>query len=537
MELTRKQEICDYYLSLNWKLLPVKIWWNTEKNKWEKNPVKGISFSTVNIKDYYAQFDVLDVGLLMEGMIAVDCDKCSQGVSGVTKDFLDTLNESSTRVFSTKSGNKQYLFKIKNGEVINNAQDIFGTKKVHQYAIDIRGKNGFSVIPPSTGYEWLNTNSVKELPKEILNIINGQKSIKDVRARPITPDIGNRHDWFMREAGSLFGKGFTLDRAVLHLCAINETLDEPLSNDDLVALIGRIHDAEKKTVSKNENIFEPSCHIDQYRRFLKDRGTQTTPEFSTGFEKLDRAIWGYNRGELHIVCGKPNAGKSLFMAIGTLTNAKNGSRPLIFSTETSANKLINRCLIHEYGIESVHFRNGQFTQAEIDLLRDRALTEFSKLPLIICDNMSLSIEDIEKTVKKYSPDMIFVDYFQRCKFGNDSHFCATEFAKRLKNIARDYNIPVIVGTQVNARKAWSKEKSSWVDMDVSSGDVRTTQGLWHEADISIILNTRRNPDSQQMGVKLQIDKARDADYITLYFKFDKNVLRYYPITREEYYAI
>ncbi len=252
---------------------------------------------------------------------------------------------------------------------------------------------------------------------------------------------------------------------------------------------------------------------------------------------MDKAIWGYNRGELYIVCGKPNAGKSIFMVIGTIINAKAGKRPLICSTETSANKLINRIMIHEYGIESPHFRNGQFTEKEIQILRETALPQFSQLPLTICDNMSLGIKDIEKLVKKYNPDMLFVDYFQRCKFNNDSHFCATEFAKSLKNIARNHNIPVIVGTQVNARKVWSKEKGMLIDCDVSSGDVRTTQGLWHEADVSIILNTRRNLETNQMVVKISVDKAKDADYVTIYLRFDKQLLRYYPITREEYQSI
>jgi len=197
---------------------------------------------------------------------------------------------------------------------------------------------------------------------------------------------------------------------------------------------------------------------------------------------------------------------------------------------------MNRLLIYEYGIKSSHFRNGQFTDDELNVLREKAFKDLLNSNLIICDDMSATIDVIEKVCKQQVPDMVFVDYFQRLRFANDSHFEAKNVALRLKNIAREFDVPVIVGTQVNGRMKWNDKTRSLIEADVSSGDVRTTQSLWHEADVSIILNSRRNRETNQIVVKVEVDKARDADYCTFYLELDKQYLKYNTITREDYYA-
>lgn len=137
--------------------------------------------------------------------------------------------------------------------------------------------------------------------------------------------------------------------------------------------------------------------------------------------------------------------------------ARNGNIVYIASIEMSEQeiyiRLISQLKVHDFS----RIQNMKFSQDDNDikLFRDGKI-ELDKLNNnIVIDDKSNMILEIENKIKKIKPDFLIVDYLQIVEPENPKEIReqqVSQIARRLKNIAKKYNLSVILLSQLNDNK-------------------------------------------------------------------------------------
>ncbi|MEL6606877.1 MAG: replicative DNA helicase, partial [Bacteroidota bacterium] len=190
------------------------------------------------------------------------------------------------------------------------------------------------------------------------------------------------------------------------------------------------------------------------KRQHKD-GLTGTP---SGFTSLDRITSGWQKADLVIVAARPGMGKTAFL-LTALRNAAvdHGQAVAIFSLEMSSLQLVNRLISAEAELESEKIKKGNLADHEWEQLVHKT-AQLSQAPIYIDDTPALSIFELRAKCRrlkaKHDIQLIAVDYLQLMSgesikgAGNREQEIAS-ISRSLKSIAKELNVPVIVGSQLS----------------------------------------------------------------------------------------
>lgn len=234
---------------------------------------------------------------------------------------------------------------------------------------------------------------------------------------------------------------------------------------------------------------------------------------TTGLASLDKEIGRMQPTDLILLAGRSGMGKSTCLGAFSLRSALLMQPTLIFSIEMSAKQWTARNLCDlDYDVLDRNqplwysrFRNGTLRANEYEraLLAQRRL---EGLPLEICDEGSLSIEDIAiraRAFKRRFPGqvgLVVIDYLQKVResAGKDRsrEQQVTHIATGAKNLAKTLEWPVLAGSQINRQVEQKVEK----DRRPVLADLRESGSLENEADTVLMpywaayyVNMRRPP--------------------------------------------
>jgi KaiC/GvpD/RAD55 family RecA-like ATPase len=477
-------------------------------------------------------YDVYNVGLLTgsdNNLIVVDCDGEEAEVKYKELGLPETL------ISKTPHG-YHHFFAIPKDMVVKNAQDIMRTKD-KGFAIDIRGEGGYVAIPPSDGYGWHNNARIALFPPKLGDLLMDTAPKSGIATLTKGAPKGERHTAAMTLAGTLLKKGIRDSVYYDLMRGWNQLNDPPLDEQELIDILNRIRNSEETKGVANDGVFSPMTHMATYKRYLSAKSEVKEPCIKTGFPALDSMIWGLNPGELHVVMADSNVGKTALMLYMAFHNAKAGKRVLYFSTESSRHSVLNRVFSTNYGIMAKSFRTGLFTEQESSLLNEQAYKEIEQYPFYVCDKPEPGMKDIQELTQKYNPDVLFVDYFQRCCFTGENWVEYKKAAIQFKNIAREHNIPVVVASQVNSPQKFRDFKTGKITQnEIDSGDGRSSKTIKHEADIVIVLNKKKSDVGDEF-ISLRVDKSRDTEKGNLYFKFISEYLRFEQCQEIDYKSL
>nr|YP_009163574.1 replication helicase subunit [Triparma laevis]BAS19028.1 replication helicase subunit [Triparma laevis] len=223
---------------------------------------------------------------------------------------------------------------------------------------------------------------------------------------------------------------------------------------------------------------------------LKDKSNNITlPGISSGFYDLDALTQGFQKSDLIITAGRPSMGKTAFcLNVATNILKKNKLPILFFSLEMSKEQLMYRLLASETNINSTRLRAGNIKQSEWDILNS-TVKRFSRLPLFIDDTPNISIIEMRKKIKKIRFEqqklgLIIIDYLQLMENSNKNENRVQELSqitRGLKNIAREFNVPVIVLSQL------SRNVENRINKRPILSDLRESGSIEQDADLVLML--------------------------------------------------
>ncbi|MDX9752062.1 MAG: DnaB-like helicase C-terminal domain-containing protein [Flavobacteriales bacterium] len=178
----------------------------------------------------------------------------------------------------------------------------------------------------------------------------------------------------------------------------------------------------------------------------------------TGFADLDKLTGGWRRGDLVVVAARPGMGLTSLVLSMVRSTAMERKRPVaIFSLEASGRQLASRMISMGSGISFAKLRNGALSEADNTLVREHA-ERISKAPIFIDDRVALVLSELCAEARRlksdHDVDLLVIDHLQLIADdmsgrGIDRARSAGGISRRLKQLARELDVPVIVMSQVS----------------------------------------------------------------------------------------
>lgn len=315
----------------------------------------------------------------------------------------------------------------------------------------------------------------------------------------------------------------------------NEILNEGYSNNFTAQEL--LQSAEKKvfTIAEEESTAETveikDVIIEAMDRIVaKGEGNHEISGISTGFLDLDEVTAGFQGTQLIILAARPAMGKTaiaLNICEHVICTLNKGV--LFVSLEMGELELVDRLLSSRARVDGYKLKTGKgLSQQDLAQL-GRAYNELHKAPLFIDSTParnSLQITANSRRLKlRKDIGLIVLDYIQLVDADDPRDSRQEQIAKvsrRLKQIARELNIPVIALSQLN-RGVENRE-----DRRPRMADLRESGAIEQDADLVLLLHRPEyyDPNDQPGVAELIIAKNRSGGTDTVKLQFSKNLTRF-----------
>ncbi len=271
----------------------------------------------------------------------------------------------------------------------------------------------------------------------------------------------------------------------------------------------------KMALSGVKNDLQPiSAAADkEYQRIIKASQGEYEPfGLRTGFDGLDRALWGLRRGAMYVLAARPGVGKTAF-ALNVLHHAsiKGNKTCAFFSLEMPADQIAQRLYCIGGGLDTTTVLSGKGIENHIDDL-NKVRTALSNGSLFIDDTCNITPQEVLAKAKKLQRqkglDLIVIDYLQKMKPPrslNNPVIETGETAKAIKDIARRLDVPVLAICQPNRQMERGRDGKA---QEALMSDLRGSGEIEQEADVIGFLLTEDPREAEVKKVFLQLAKNR-----------------------------
>lgn len=262
---------------------------------------------------------------------------------------------------------------------------------------------------------------------------------------------------------------------------------------------------------------------------------------------FDAALSGVARQELILIGGKRGSGKSICSSNILVNQYESGNTSVIFTIEMTATEVLERNmsiladvshqairqnkLSEEDLLKLVKARAGMFQEAddlvdeyrrtrdrykfESRLVREKALKQDNQM--IIIDDRALTITSLDLHLGKLKAKfgdkftVCVVDYLNQIVIEGASQYDwqpQIEISKKLKNLARKYEIVMVSPYQIDA-----------------SGEARFAKGILDAADIALVMEAH---DKEKAALTFSTTKIRGGSELTITSPINWDTLRISP---------
>ena len=262
---------------------------------------------------------------------------------------------------------------------------------------------------------------------------------------------------------------------------------------------------------------------------------------------FDAVLGGVARQELILIGGKRGSGKSITSSNIFVNQYESGNSSLYFSIEMTAYETMQRnlAILANVNLQNlkqnkltdqellrvIHARSGMFEGAESlidDFLRHRDRFKFEETlirnfklkpdnQMIIVDDRDLTLGAIDlhigKTKAKFGDKLgvVVVDYVNQIVLEGNSQYDwqpQIEVSKKLKNLARKYEVVIVSPYQIDA-----------------NGEARFAKGILDAADIALVMEAHEK-DAQ--AISFETTKIRGGKEMAFTCPIDWDTLRISP---------
>ncbi len=267
---------------------------------------------------------------------------------------------------------------------------------------------------------------------------------------------------------------------------------------------------------------------------------------------FDSVLGGVARQELILIGGKRGSGKSITSSNIFVNQYEAGNSSLYFSIEMTAQETMERNLAILANVNLQNLKQGKMTDDEVlrivkaragmfqdasasieEFLRHRDRYKFEETlvrnfslksdnQMIIVDDRDLTIASIDLHIGKMKSKfgdklkVVIVDYINQIVLEGNSQYDwqpQIEVSKKLKNLARKYEIVLVSPYQIDA-----------------TGEARFAKGILDAADIALVMEAH---DKDKQAITFDTTKIRGGKEMNFTCPIDWDTLRISPQSIEK----
>lgn len=275
---------------------------------------------------------------------------------------------------------------------------------------------------------------------------------------------------------------------------ITNTLDYNTESNDMLdnlsKLCEELHSNDQNKENTREYLF---TYIDE---LYKDNAES---KIQTGLLKLDNDIVGFLDGQLITISAYTGIGKSIFTSQLILNMLKQNKKIDLFSLEMGRSEIINKLVSNGCDIEFNKIYKKELNDTEKEKITLYISDFLSTKHLEIYDSIG-DIDNIISTIKrdklKNNIDIAFIDLINRVsnKLVNPKNRAEYlgELTRRLKLLALQLNIPIVITAQINRVIEGRQDKRPTL------ADIKESGGIAEDSDLVLGLYRNRELDKREV---------------------------------------
>lgn len=214
--------------------------------------------------------------------------------------------------------------------------------------------------------------------------------------------------------------------------------------------------------------------------------TKNSRGYRIGFGELDSFLH-ITGSKLVVVAARPMVGKTAFATSIMLNMANNGFKIGFLSLEMAKDEIAKRMLAIEADVNLMRIGKYQGLSSEELKKIKEAKDKLEAMPIIIDDQGSLSIEDVERKcrkLKKAGCQVIFIDQLSQIsgRKGQSEFERYTENCNRIARFKKELGLPIFLLCQIN------READKRSNREPQLSDLKNTGSIEEDADIVILLH-------------------------------------------------
>ncbi len=326
-----------------------------------------------------------------------------------------------------------------------------------------------------------------------LDEVGGVQTLANLVESVPTPANAEHYAQIVREKA-------ILRRLIEAAHSIIRLVDEPdLEVKDIVdraeqAIFQVAHERDRKSFKPVEMlILEMLQHFEEVQK--AGRSVLGIP---THYPDIDRLTSGLQPSELIVLAARPSMGKtSLALNIAENIALREGLPVAIFSLEMSTEQLIQRLLCSHAMVSMQRIRHARLSDEEWDRLH-LAAERLYNAPIYIDDTTSLSPMEMRAKLRRLVSEiknrmgestnlgLVLIDYLQLMRSSNrrveNRNQEIGEIARALKQIAREFKVPVMVLSQLSRSVERRENKRPILS------DLRDSGSIEAEADVVMFIH-------------------------------------------------
>ncbi len=250
----------------------------------------------------------------------------------------------------------------------------------------------------------------------------------------------------------------------------------------------------------------------------------------TGFWNFDERTGGLQRSDVILIAARPGIGKTAFALniAANIAKRKENKKILIFSLEMSDVQLVQRMLCNVGNIDNNNVRRGSLEHGDFHKLRNAGAV-LAESGIYIDQTSEVSPVDIINKCRTFKLehnqlDLVIVDYLQlmeSAKNRENRQQEVSEISRRMKLLAKELNVPLILVSQMSRGAEVRKEKPQLHDL-------RDSGAIEQDADIVAFLYKNKAQEADNELIELIIAKFRNGQTGNMAFKWDGKSFAFYP---------
>lgn len=233
-----------------------------------------------------------------------------------------------------------------------------------------------------------------------------------------------------------------------------------------------VHDLMEKSVERLEMISKNGDHV---------------IGIPSGLIDIDAYTLGFQNSDMIVIAGRPSHGKTALSMACVINAAKRNIPVGIFSIEMSNERLADRLLFSESGVNSYYALQGKISKDSWQKINDSA-GNIAELSIYINNTVNADViamrSQARRLKRKHNIGMLIIDYIQQMYITGTNYTGNQEMtiiSRHIKAMAKELDIPVIAISQL------SRAVDSRPNKMPMLSDLRESGSIEQDADVVIFL--------------------------------------------------